>query len=55
LLPARGTGLTSGRGAGAITSLGESSREGEKWNIAIGAIGGALIGAFLGYLIRGGI
>ena len=57
LLPPRGSGLVSGRGAGAIASLPSSekgsSSEGEKWKIALGAIAGGAIGAAIGYLIRG--
>jgi hypothetical protein len=52
LLPTRGTGLASGRGAGAITSLEGSSGEGEGWKVAIGALVGGAIGAAFGYLLR---
>ena len=50
LLPPRGTGLTSGRGAGAVTNLGGSSGEG--WKIVIGTVVGGIIGATLGYFLR---
>ena len=53
LLPPRGTGLTSGRGAGSVTNNGESSGESEVWKIAVGTLVGGAIGAALGYLIRG--
>ena len=56
LLPPRGSGLVSGRGAGAIASLPSSSGpeyEGEKWKIALGALAGGAIGAAIGYLLRG--
>jgi hypothetical protein len=56
LLPPRGTGITSGRGAGTVTNLGGVTSlrgsSGEEWKIVIGVGGGIIIGAAFVYLLR---
>ena len=53
LLPPRGTGLTSGRGAGAVTAVANpGGSSGEEWKIVMGTVVGGVIGAALGYLLR---
>ena len=54
LLPPRGSGLTSGRGAGAITSLpAESSASAGHLKTAIGIVLGGIAGGCLVHLLRG--